>query len=44
MNNLTIQDWGSIGELVGSIAVLVSVVHLTIQFGEKLSQAHGAGH
>jgi len=40
VNNLTIQDWGSIGETVGGIAVLVTVVYLAIQLRHSTQAAH----
>lgn len=40
MNNLTIQDWGSIGEVVGGLAVLVTVVYLAIQLRHSTQAAH----
>lgn len=31
---MTLQDWGSVGELVGGIAVIVTLVYLAIQIRE----------
>lgn len=36
---MTIQDWGAIGELIGSIAVLVSLIYLSIQIRHMRRQA-----
>lgn len=40
MNQLTIQEWGSIGEIVGGIAVLVTVVYLAIQLRHSTQATH----
>lgn len=46
---MTIQDWGSIGELLGAIAVFVSLLYLAIQVrqntaSERSSMVSAIGH
>ncbi|MBT8078365.1 MAG: hypothetical protein KJO31_07290 [Gammaproteobacteria bacterium] len=35
---MTIQDWGAIGEIVGAIAVVVSLIYLAIQIRQNTHQ------
>lgn len=35
---MTIQDWGAIGELIGAIAVVASLVYLAIQIRQNTQQ------
>lgn len=43
---MTIQDWGAIGELIGGVAVIVTLIYLALQIRQntraiKLSTVHG---
>ena len=35
---MTIQDWGAIGEIIGAIAVVVSLIYLAIQIRQNTHQ------
>ncbi|MDX1500155.1 MAG: hypothetical protein R3176_09675 [Woeseiaceae bacterium] len=35
---MTIQDWGAIGELIGAVAVVVSLVYLAVQIRQNTAQ------
>ena len=35
---MTIQDWGAIGEMIGGIAVVVSLVYLAVQIRQNTQQ------
>jgi len=32
---LTIQDWGTVGEIVGGLAVLITLLYLVIQLKQN---------
>ena len=36
---MSIQDWGAVGELIGSLAVLISLVYLAVQVRHVRKQA-----
>jgi hypothetical protein len=40
VSEMTIQDWGSIGEIIGGIAVLATVVYLAIQLRQSTQATH----
>lgn len=40
MTELTIQDWGSVGEIIGGIAVLVTIAYLAIQLRQATQATH----
>ncbi len=40
VSDMTIQDWGSIGEIIGGIAVLVTIFYLAIQLRQSTQAAH----
>jgi len=35
---MTIQDWGAIGELVGGVAVIVTLIYLALQVRQNTRQ------
>ena len=39
---MTIQDWGSIGEVVGAFAVIVSLLYLAIQVRQNIASERSA--
>ena len=39
---MSIQDWGSIGELLGSVGVLITLVYLTVQLRQNTSMMRRA--
>ena len=32
---LTIQDWGALGEMIGSIAIIISLIYLVLQIRQN---------
>ena len=41
---MSIQDWGAIGEILGAIAVLVTLVYLAMQIRQNTLQMRSDGH
>ena len=41
---MSIQDWAAIGEIVGAIAVLVTLIYLTAQIRQNTRQIRSEGH
>ena len=40
---MTIQDWGALGEIIGALAVVASLVYLAVQIRQNSRQlAHSA--
>ena len=37
---MTIQDWGAIGEIVGGIAVLITLIYLVVQIKQSTKATH----
>ena len=41
---MTIQDWGAVGEVVGAIAVIVTLLYLAMQIRQNNRQLRSEGH
>ncbi len=41
---MSIQDWGAIGEVVGAIAVIVTLIYLATQIRQNTRQMRSEGH
>ncbi len=41
---MSIQDWGAIGELVGAIAVILTLIYLATQIRQNTRQLRSEGH
>lgn len=41
---MTIQDWGAVGEIVGAIAVIITLVYLATQIRQNTRQIRNEGH
>ena len=41
---MTIQDWGAVSEIVGAIAVIITLIYLAVQIRQNTSQIRNEGH
>jgi hypothetical protein len=41
---MSIQDWAAIGEIVGSIAIVITLVYLAAQIRQNSTQMRNEGH
>ena len=41
---MTIQDWGAASEIIGAIAVIVTLIYLAVQIRQNTSQIRNEGH
>jgi len=42
--DVSIQDWGAIGEIVGAMAVILTLIYLTTQICQNTRQLRSEGH
>jgi hypothetical protein len=40
MASLTVQDWGAVGELIGAVAVIVTIIYLALQLKRSARATH----
>ena len=41
---MSIQDWGAVGEIVGAIAVIITLIYLATQIRQNTRQMRSDGH
>jgi len=41
---MSIQDWGSVGEVIGAIGVIITLVYLAVQIRQNTRQIRNEGH
>jgi hypothetical protein len=41
---MTMQDWGAVSEVIGAVAVIITLIYLAVQIKQNTSQIRNEGH